>query len=241
MIQSELPGDWKPDVGVLHNERLEVKSKELEQYKKMLKLTQEQRQVLVGILLGDAHMETRDNGQTYRLKVEQSEKHRLYVQHLYELFSDWVRTPPQLKDKLRNGVETRNVWFQTLSHGAFRFYAGQFCDTNSKRVPKLIHRWLTPRSLAYWFMDDGSTKSSQSKAMIFNTQGFSPGDVARLAKALESKFGLEVKPRKQKDGLQLYVSGRSYETLLELIEPFIIDDMKYKLPPKRKRSVSKQD
>lgn len=218
-----------------------MRNKELEHYKSGLKLTDKQRQVLIGILLGDAHLETRNQGRTYRLKIEQSQRHQSYVLHLYELFSDWVRTPPQLKQKLRSGVETSNCWFQTVSHGAFRFYAGQFYQSGKKRVPKLIHRWLTPRTLAYWFMDDGSAKSKQSKAVLFNTQAFSPGDISRLCDVLISQFGLEVKPRKQKDGLQIYVSGRSYKTLLELVEPFIIEDMTHKLPSRRSVRVQKQD
>jgi hypothetical protein len=34
----------------------------------------------------------------------------------------------------------------------------------------LIRRWLTPKSLAYWYMDDGSFKSKSSKGTILNTQ-----------------------------------------------------------------------
>lgn len=38
------------------------------------KLTEQQREITVGLLLGDGHLETRTNGRTYRLKVEHSEE-----------------------------------------------------------------------------------------------------------------------------------------------------------------------
>ncbi len=207
-----------------------MRSKEIEEYKKGLKLTEEQREVLIGLMLGDGHLETQNGGRTYRLKIEQSEKHVAYVWHLYRLFSEWVRTPPQSKVVRSHGHVSTNWWFQTLSHGAFRFYAHQFCKDGRKRVPRLIHRWLNPRALAYWFMDDGSVKSSQSKGVIFNTQAFTQGEVKLLCRVLEGNFALDAKPRKQKEGYQIYISGGSCETFKALVEPYLIPEMLYKLP-----------
>jgi len=211
-----------------------VKSRHIEEYKKGLKLTSEQREVLVGLMLGDGCLETQNNGRTYRLKIEQSEAHRAYVEHLYQLFRAWVRTPPQIKVVQSRGHVSRNWWFQTLSHGAFRFYAHQFYQQGRKCVPPLIHRWLTPRSVAYWFMDDGSAKSKQSKGVLFNTQGFSLADVKRLCQVLSDLYDLEVKPRKQREGYQIFVSGESYETFRNLVGPYLIPEMSYKLPPVRR-------
>ena len=78
-------------------------SNELKAYKEKLKLSDIQREVLVGLLLGDGHLETANSGKTYRLKIEQSEKHKSYVKHLYHIFEDWVLTEPNSKDKVRNG------------------------------------------------------------------------------------------------------------------------------------------
>ena len=88
-------------------------------------------------------------------------------------------------------------------------------------MPKLIHRWLTPRGLAHWYMDDGSIKSSQSKGVIFNTQGFDRSDVDRLIGVLQSKFGLKASRRRQPEGDQIYVSGSSFESFFELVDPYV--------------------
>lgn len=207
-----------------------MRSKEIEEQKKGLKLTKKQREVLIGLMLGDAHLETRSKGHTYRLKIEQSKAHAAYVRHLYQLFAAWVRTPPQIKVVKSRGHVSQNEWFQTLSHGAFRFYAHQFYQDGRKCVPRLIHRWLTPRALAYWFMDDGSIKSAQSKGVLINTQGFTLREVQHLCRVLDGNFDLKTKPRKQREGYQIYISGKSYERFRESIEPYLIPEMFYKLP-----------
>jgi surface antigen len=212
-----------------------MRSRAIEDYKATLELSSVQREALVGLLLGDACLETQNRGRTYRLKIEQTARRQAYVEHLYSLFQEWVLTPPSARIKrASNGSVTENLAFQTVSHSAFRFYAQQFYVGGRKRVPELIHHWLTPRGLSYWFMDDGSLKSSQSKGVILNTHCFSLQEVERLATCLSDYFGLQVAPRRQPDGVQLYVSGRSFETFSALVEPYIIPEMRYKVPQARR-------
>lgn len=212
-----------------------MRSRVIEQHKESLSLTLEQREALVGLILGDACLESQNGGRTYRLKIEQSAQHEAYVRHLHELFGSWVLSEPHQKVKTAsNGTQTTSWAFNTVSHQAFRFYAHQFYDGRKKRVPELIHRWLTPRSLSYWYMDDGSLKSNQSKGVVLNTQGFEQSGVMRLIEALKQQFQLEAKLRKQTDGFQIYVSGVSFEILDSLIGPFLIDSMRYKFPQKRR-------
>ncbi len=208
-----------------------MNSKEIGQYKSKLKLSDIQRQVIVGLLLGDAHLETQNKGRTYRLKIEYSVKHSDYAMHIYELFKEWILTPPRIKSDITHN----NICFQTVSHAAFRFYAHQFYKDGKKSVPtKLIHKLLSPRSMAYWFMDDGSIKSRQSEGIILNTQCYGEKEVEFLAKTLKRLFGLKAEKRKQKKGWQIYISGHSYETFRKIVDPYIETSMRYKIPSDRK-------
>jgi hypothetical protein len=65
--------------------------KELNAYKDSLKLSQEQREILAGGLLGDLSL--RKIGKFSRLVVEQ--KNKDYLLHLYDVFKAYVRTPPK--------------------------------------------------------------------------------------------------------------------------------------------------
>ena len=215
-------------------------SRAIEQYKRGLRLTETHQEILVGLLLGDGCLETQNGGRTYRLKIEQSARHEEYVRHIHELFSEWVLTPPRRRlSRASNGTMTINWAFQTVSHEAFQPYGLQFYGGGRKKVPGLITDWLTPRGFAYWFMDDGSMKSAESKGVLLNTQAYAPADVERLIEVLRSRFGLQAKIRAQSDGPQIYISGRSYERVTKLIEPFVLEEMRYKVPRARRTYLPK--
>ena len=60
---------------------------------------------------------------------------------------------------------------------------------NSKIVPKDIINKLTPVSLAYWIMDDGSFSKSKGY-LILCTDSYSKENVLYLTSILETKFNL---------------------------------------------------
>ncbi len=201
---------------------------ELREYKKGLKLTKQQKEVLVGTLLGDSHLSTY-NRVNYNVMVQHGYSQKEYTDWLYEIFKEWVRTPPQIKYQKINGKLYQKYWFNTLSHAAFRFFAQQFYCNGKKIVPQLIHRWLTPLGLAVWFMDDGSIKSKHHRALIINTQCYSDRDLHRLQKVLLDKYRVATKLRTQKEGKQLYILAVSVHTFVNIIRPYIIPEMEYKL------------
>lgn len=212
-----------------------MRSRKIEEYKKKLKLTKTQREILIGLMLGDGHLETQNQGRTYRLKIEHSFKQKDYTDWLYGIWKDWTLTPPQTKKKVINKKIYTNYYFNTVSHGAFHFYGNQFYQGKRKVVPKLIHQWLTPRALAIWFMDDGSVKSRHHHARILNTQGFTYHETSRLAHALESVFRLTATLREQAEGYQIMIAGSSSLKFRTIINRYIIPSMRYKIPPHRKR------
>lgn len=206
-----------------------MRSNSIEAYKKTLKLNGEQRSILVGTLLGDGHLETQNSGRTYRLKIEHSAQQSAYVDWLHLKFKDWVLSPPKLKPKRLKNVELENYCFQTLSNGSFRFYAKEFYDdAKHKRVPRQIKRWLTPLALAVWFMDDGSAKSKEHRALILNTHCFSKRELAKLQEALLLNYDVEATIRPQRDGLQLMIAGQNAERFVRIIRPHVLPYFSYK-------------
>ena len=204
-------------------------SNTIEHYKKNLKLTKEQRELIVGTLLGDAHLERRYKGYTFSLMVEHLIKQKEYVEWKYNALKEWVRTPPRMKRQVVNGKQYDKYCFRTLGSSSFRFYHAQFYRNGKKVVPKLIHRWLTPYALCIWFMDDGSIKSKYHRARIINTQGFDKQDVLRLIHVLQNKFHIAARVRKQKEGYQIYLLAETIDHFANLVRPYIIPSMSYKL------------
>lgn len=211
-----------------------MRSKYIENKSKHLKLSKTQKDILVGTLLGDGHLETKNDGKTYRLKIEHCIQQKEYTEWLFAHFSDWAETLPGARTRevaFRDEKKMfERIGFSTISTGSLRFFAHQFYRNGKKIVPKLIHRWMSPLALAVWYMDDGSIKSNEHKSVLLNTQGFSAKDLEILQKALEKQYGIKTKQREKKDGIQLYLLSETVDIFLRLIEPFVLESMRYKLP-----------
>ena len=64
-----------------------------------------------------------------------------------------------------------SIKFQTLSLACFNRYRELFYDLNGKKViPVNLQELLTPKGLAFWFMDDGY---KSKKGLYFSTESFS--------------------------------------------------------------------
>lgn len=215
----------------------------LQNYKDQLELTQRQREIAVGVILGDASLNTQNKGKSYRLKFEQGIQHLGYLEHLHSEFYYYCLSDITKKERInanKNLVHT--AAFQTLSDVSLNEFADLFLNDQGKKVikPNLVRDYVTEISLAYWFMDDGGKldyTKNQGKALVLHTQGFAKKEVDQLAEELKVKFNLETKVTKNKGKFVVQISGNSYERFMELIDPHIIASMREKLPLPRKRKV----
>ena len=111
---------------------LSPNSKLIKEYKKQLtSLNTIQWEASIGLMLGDASLQTQNKGKTYRMKFEWSEKNKAYVYHIYALFDEWVLSKPHVKNRLSpKGNSVTNLGFQTISHKAFNSLAELFFKKN---------------------------------------------------------------------------------------------------------------
>jgi len=172
--------------------------------KNNLEFSKSQKEILVGLLLGDGCLERTKNSTGARLKVSQCLKQKELVLWLYKNFSGFVATQPKrYREELR---------FNTLTHSCFKYFYDMFYPEGKKIVPNNIRDLLTPAAFAVWFMGDGSIKSKECRGRILNTQGF------------------DRSIRMQKDGLQIYISAKSAKNLNDLLKDKILPSFHYKLP-----------
>lgn len=213
---------------------------QLIEYKKTLKLNAIQKEILVGTLLGDATI-AKTKRVAFNVKFEQKLANKEYINHLYEIFEPYVGTPPKVRNITGGGAKNRqSIWFRTYRHIDFKFYYDLFyipknsTDLRKKRVPKLIHKFLTARALAYWFMDDGSyylnkSKKTQQKVYYLNTQSFCYEDIKILKKALKLNFNFDTNIYKDRTYYLLYIQPQSKDDFSNLIKSFLIEIFSYKL------------
>jgi hypothetical protein len=216
-----------------------LRGKALKEYLHGYKLSDLQKSILIGTLLGDASFKMiplKCGGRNIQYKVEQKADRVAYVQFLYMFFKDIVGTPPQVSYK---DGKPKSVWFRTYSLKAFDFYYDQFyeVDPNGKNrttVPKLIHRWLNRDALAVWFMDDGTGNSAKNHYAIA-THGFYRFESQRLLKAIARNFGLELsiwKDYKKNTGKTYFfisVPAPAVEGFTEIIAARMLPCMQYKI------------
>ncbi len=200
---------------------------ELNTYKSQLKLNSEQHDILVGTILGDLYMQ--QIGKSSRLVFEQKNKEYLY--HLYEQFQTWTRTPPKERKQQRlSSSEIKSTWyFSTLSHPEIQNYRVKFYTNGKKTIPSTISDCLTPRSLAYWFMDDGTYNQGYYSLA---TCSFTLDEQKILLDALATKFNLVAKSYgKNHQNIYFPASNNSNILFRNIIEPYLVPSMLYKLGP----------
>ncbi len=203
-----------------------MNTKAIRELKKSLVLTKRQQEIIVGTLLGDGHLETQDKGETYRLKIEHCGAQNEYLVWLYRELKSWIPSTPYTK--VKNGKVYVGV--RTYSHEAFRSFGRIFYQEGKKIIPTVVEKLFTPLSLAIWFMDDGSLKSTRHQTYVIHTLGYGRDELEGIQSILKNKFDLQTSLHKQKGKYwRLYIQSQSAKKFKELIKPHILPSMKYKL------------
>lgn len=211
-------------------------------------LTQLQKDLIVGTLLGDANLQT-ETGTTWRYRAVHKTAHQSYLFHKYEILKDFCPSPPKLYDFVdsRTDIKYSRYTFQTITSDEFRYYGQLFYKQQPDRswkkiVPLNIASILTPQAFAYWYMDDGALKwRGKSNAVRLCTDSFSFDEINLLKQILETKFMLKVSFQK-KDAIQrLCILEESYTKLESLIASYLIPCMYYKFPDGNKGVFKGQD
>lgn len=196
-----------------------MNTKEIREKKKNLELSKRQRELVVGLLLGDGHLETQNGGRTYRLKVEHGSAQREYLGWLANEFQDWILSGWYEKRKGPKVV----YGFTTMSHPSLRFYGAQFYQNGKKRIPPLIKKLMSPLSLAIWFLDDGSAKSSKHRSLVIHSLGYTHKDLEVVQDALK-RFGIESTQHKQRnDTFRLYFPYESARIIANFVRPILLE------------------
>ena len=188
--------------------------------------------IIFGSLLGDAYAEKRAGGLGTRIIFYQEAVHVGYLYYLHKLFSNLGYCNPKIpvvtsrlgpKGKIRQIVR-----FRTWTYTSFNWIHELWYKNNIKQVPANIAEYLTPLALAIWIMDDGF---KVGKGLKFSTNSFSYNECLILVKALNDNFNLKasVQSAGSNDQYVIYIWKESMNDLRNIVSPYIIPEMKYKI------------
>jgi len=184
-------------------------------------LTQEQKSLIIGTILGDGYLRIIPRRKNAFLEVNHSANQKDYVDWKYEILKSIVKSGP----KLRNGNGGRVACrFYTQCVPEITDLFTYFYKEKKKIIPADLS--IDEFSLAVWFMDDGS-KSRNS--IYLNTQQFSESDQLVLQKLLFDKFGVKTTLNKDKIYKRIRVATGDAIKFCNLIREYIPESMQYKL------------
>jgi len=181
------------------------------------KLSQRQKEFLVGTLLGDGCLLWTTRG--YCLRIHHGIRQKKYVEWKYEIMKDLVNTPPKLSH--------RGYYFRTVSNPVFDWYRKIFYQGKEKKVPENIQDLLIPLGLAVWIMDDGSRDKG---CVRISTHSFNYPDQLKLRETIKDKFGIKSSIQKAKDKFWLWMKSETIPILVKLVKPYFLPSLLYKLP-----------
>jgi len=112
------------------------------------------KEILVGILLGDAHISRRSpTGNSRLLYTQTAVTHKKYFEYVFSFFisfctKEYVCQRKTVTDK-RNGKQYSSTTFTTMHLPCFNVFKEMFYVVNVKKVPSNIYELLTRRGLAF--------------------------------------------------------------------------------------------
>ena len=192
--------------------------------------------IIVGSLLGDGSMEKSINGSRfvfYQAKV--NGEYLLWLHQVINKLGYTDKNIPKIYSRkgstlVGNLDEIRYYYrFRTFTFSSFDWISDAFYPNNRKRIPDFIESYLTPRALAVWMMDDGT--SIKNKGFKFSTNSFTLKEIQNLALILKTKYNL--KTTIHKSGLNnqynIYIPKASFFILREIVKPYFHPTMLYKI------------
>lgn len=211
-----------------------------ERNKNYPKLSYEQTQMILGSLLGDAgiYHRIRNKYDQFEFYVAHGAEQIKYIKHQAKILG--VNVGSYYKSQKSFGPGGLYYRYSYSNKGELQKIHKLCFKDDKKYVTKKWLKEVDALAIAYWFMDDGSSSfditNSKTVMVRFASQSFSKREnVFLIEKLLE--FGIETTLRKIKDGTgyNIYVRQKSVNKLMDLVEPFITPDLKYKI--KRKNNI----
>lgn len=192
---------------------------------KAIKLSDFQKQVLIGTVLGDGHLNN-NGGINTRFVLAHSPKQKELSENIFNIFKNLNAVLEYRKTKkldIRNNKFYELYWVRIPANPCLNIYYNSFYKNKKKRIPFDLFYNFTEVSLAYLFMDDGSKTTS---GYIISTNCFTTEDINKFKDFLYNKWGLETSVFKNN---QIYIKANSVKLFNYLISPYILNCCKYKL------------
>lgn len=185
--------------------------------------TEEEFQVLYGTLLGDGHLTNKDRNVTGSIAHCMRQKEFLEFKHSHlQRFTNPVEEHHKYDIRYKNPEYTQCYMYIKGSKALNTLYPKVYNNKIKYVNEQLLFR-LTGLGIATWYMDDGS---NCKYGYVLCTNGFSSEDVLLIQRFFKEKFDIDTTIRKDN---MIYIKAKSKQKFKDLVSPYIIPSMQYKL------------
>lgn len=186
-------------------------------------LREEQKQFILGSLLGDLSLQK--NAKNASLSLVQSSEQKNFFMKKVDLLGEFMGA---FKESKQFDKRTNKTYYQyrgnSKCHPEFtKIYNILYKNGIKTITQEYLDLIDAPIALAYWFMDDGTSRGT------FATNCFSEQEVDLLSSWLSSKWNIITTKQKNSNQFVIHISAKSRKLFEDLIVPYIIPEMRYKL------------
>jgi len=122
----------------------------------MLSLSKEQKSILFGIILGDGYLQ-KTGKKNARLRLEHGKDQKEYLLWKVRKLGKIFQGRPKYLERIHPSTKRKYCYWRHQSQSAP--FLGKlrkiFYPEGKKIIPEKLERYLSPLTLAVWFMDDG--------------------------------------------------------------------------------------
>lgn len=193
---------------------------------KPIKLSDFQKQVLLGTLLGDASFKHGKGCKNPAVTCSHGIKQKEYCEYKTKIFENlgaYCRYHKRNVADKRTGIFYEDYTMYIPANPELKSWYEAFYKNGKKVIPFELFSNFTEISLAFMFMDDGN---KTGKNYSIATLCFTEEELLKFRRFLFNRFNLETSLMSNRT---LYIRAISRDTFTSLISPYFCDNMKYKL------------
>ena len=196
---------------------------------------------VIGMVMGDGYIskDKRDKG---NCSLEFSSSNMEFLKFIESLLNYLTSTKISKRagglSKFPNGVYESKERYRVRSkrHPIYTALWEHLYYHGRRTVDEYILKTLSPLGLSILYMSDGTVMNrggvlGKTSYYKIYTNAYNKAEHCLIQRMLAKRFGIQTAIHKAKGGsdLSLYIKAKSTDRFLDLIEPYIIPSMQYKL------------
>lgn len=188
-------------------------------------LTQDQKEILCGTLLGDSSLQyASKSSKTPMFMCDHGPQQKEYSELLAEQLNGKCVTRYRFDKRTQKTYTSHTV--STVSRPEYKEMYNRLYIDGKKCITKDFLKDFTSKSLAYLYMDDGYTIHN---TMWICTDSYDEESCDNLIEYCYEKFHIKFTKNKRGNSWRLRLCFDDRQKFIDLISPYVIESLKYKL------------